>query len=413
MKKIAYLCTMMLLSVNMMAQIDPNDQNWECFINEDFSGNRSWNAYWDDTRDISGYQSLWRCFAYHSWNSGVTGGVQYERHAYQKDNAIFDTNNHTLRLIEELISQNSLWCNDGYVPAPWLKYCHFCDAIQNQHPEVHYHTGMIESINPVGYGYYEIECKMPVHEGAYSAFWLWSDLGNKYNEIDVFEHGKRVCHTDLDTETLSGIWYNPDGTNLHPNNNNSGAHRYGDITHFLSTVQPTLDEYHTFGCLWMPDRVVFYIDGTVINGFYDSDFIPPHPMWLKISHLLDSDAKIVVNNNSIWGDWSDEMTINYIKGYRLKTDCDSDVTIRSATDFNNYVYSTKHTITIGGQSGSLTIPTNSVFTFRAVENIAIDGELVVPQSVSMTLMCHECPQCSLEGVEFPSYNCGLNNSTND
>lgn len=407
MKKYFYLCCVLLLSMNTMAQIDPHDQNWECFINEDFSGVRSWNNYWDDTRDTANYQSLWRCFAYHRWNSGVTGNVKRERHAYQKDHAVFDPVNHTLRLIEELKSQDSLHCGSGYSPAPWLKYCHFCDEPQNQHPNVHYHTGMIESIDPVGYGYYEIECKMPIHKGAYSAFWFWGNLGNKYGEIDVFEHCQGLCDTDLATETLSGIWYNPDSTNL----SGTGvpiAHRYGDCRNYLSTNAPTLEAYHTFGCLWLPEKVAFYIDGEAIGEFSDPDFIPPHPMWLKVTLAEDLDARVVENNDSVWGEWRDEMTVNYIKGYRLKTDCNTDVTIRSVTDFSNFVYSTKHTITMGGLTGSLTIPGNSVFTMRAVESITIDGELEVPQGVEMTLMVHDCPQCSMEGVVLPNYSCGMN-----
>ena len=100
MKKFVYLCGMMLLSMNIMAQIDLNDQNWECFIDEDFSGIRSWNdRYWEDDKDEVNYQPLWRCFAYHDWASGVTG-AHYERHAYQLINTVFDNTNHTLRNFE-------------------------------------------------------------------------------------------------------------------------------------------------------------------------------------------------------------------------------------------------------------------------------------------------------------------------
>lgn len=38
MKKIIYLCAMMLLCLNAMAQIDPYDKNWDTVFIEDFSG---------------------------------------------------------------------------------------------------------------------------------------------------------------------------------------------------------------------------------------------------------------------------------------------------------------------------------------------------------------------------------------
>ena len=411
MKKFVYLCGMMLLCMNMMAQIDLDDDNWECFINENFSGVRYWDNHWEDQKDTIGYEPIWRCFTDCEWNSGVTGAIK-ERHAYQRSHAVFGSN-HTLSLLGELKSQRSLWCGDGYVPAPWNKYCHFCDSIQNQHPYVHYHSGMIESIDPVGYGYYEIESKMPVHDGACSAFWFWSNLGNTYNEIDVFEHSTRLCPSDLNTETLSGIWYNPYGSNLHAVVDEWGniiiprAKRYANHLNTLPENVPTLDEYHTFGCLWLPEKVAFYIDGVVVNEFDNPERIPPHPMWIKITHLEDLDAYISSgqNGDTIWGNWNDEMTINYITGYRLKTDCSVDVVIRNLLDFNGFVYKTKHSITMGGQNSTLTIPVGRNFTMRAVESIIIDGPFELPLGTQMTLMTHDCPECSMEGVVLPQHNC--------
>ena len=43
MKKFIYLCGMMLLSLNMMAQIDVNDKNWKRVFSDSFSDSgRSW-----------------------------------------------------------------------------------------------------------------------------------------------------------------------------------------------------------------------------------------------------------------------------------------------------------------------------------------------------------------------------------
>ena len=38
------------------------------------------------------------------------------------------------------------------------------------------------------YGYFEIRCQIPVHEGSKTAFWLWdAQTDEYYEEIDVFE----------------------------------------------------------------------------------------------------------------------------------------------------------------------------------------------------------------------------------
>lgn len=62
MKKFLYLCGMMLMGLNMMAQIDLNDRNWDTLFMEDFSIVRDWseNKWQDGSTDAT---SFWRCFA--------------------------------------------------------------------------------------------------------------------------------------------------------------------------------------------------------------------------------------------------------------------------------------------------------------------------------------------------------------
>ncbi len=422
MKKFIYLCGMMLITTNIMAQIDLDDQNWKCFIDEDFSIPRYWDSHWEDQNGEQNYQPLWKCFADEIWWSGVIGTIN-ERHAYQRTNVVF-SNDSTLKLIGELKSQHPMKCSQNgisdstYSPAPYYKYCHKCDSVHLQHPYVHYYTGMIETIDPVGYGYYEIECKMPVHNGAYSAFWFWSNLGHTYNEIDVFEHSTNLT-PNLYNESLSGIWYNPFGATVTGVINDYGdtiippAQRLASHHHFLPENSTTLDEYHKFGCLWMPERVTFYVDGIAVNDFNDPNMIPPHPMWLKITHVEDFNAKIGIdeNNDTIWGDWNDEMTIKYVKAYRLKTDCTDDIVIRNISDFNSYVFSTKHTIIIRGENNTLAIPYGSCFTMRAAESITIDKSFEISQGSEMTLIVHDCPECSMEDVVIPTHNCRTETET--
>lgn len=427
MKKFVYLCGMMLLSMNIMAQIDLNDKNWDTVFIDDFSGNRYWDRHWDETNgDDPNYNPIWRCFPYEAWASGVTlydssDSTYHSIHAYQPSQAVFETDS-TMKLISVFKSTIPLHCGNSssdtsYCHAPWLKYCHYCDSFPLQHPDVHYYSGMIETINPVSFGYYEIECKMPIHPGACSAFWLYSSLGGTYNEIDIFEHCKSLCPNNLSKETLSGIWYNPIGTNYKPIKDDYGniivpqAQRFANKNHILPNTSNTLEYYHKYGCLWLPDKVEFYVDGNIVNECNVPEQIPQFPMWLKITHNEDKYANYKTLENPEWRRIADEMTINYVKVYRLKSSCDSILTVRSNTDLSNY-FSVKNSITMGAQTGILTLTSNHAYTFRAVESITIDGGFEVPVGTELTLITQECPEWSFEGLDLPSYNCGMGNISN-
>jgi hypothetical protein len=416
MKKFVYLCGMMLLSMNIMAQIDLNDKNWDTVFIEDFSGNRYWDRHWDDSTGVSGYKPLWRCFHYCLWNSGVIHPKEYygDFSAYQPCNAVFDSDN-TLKLVGSYKSEKCMTCSSEisdttFLPAPWHKYCHFCDATPQQKYNIHYFSGMIESTDSLGYGYYEIKCKMPIHRGSSDAFWLWSDYG-KYEEIDMFEHSFFFCNGNTEKSFISGIFYNPDGTNYHDTIINGvlhhGAFKYARCSYYVPTTSTSLDQYHTYGCLWLPERVAWYFDGVLYNEETDPSHIPQHPMWLKITHYQDS-AAILSNNPETWWHETDEMTIDYVKYYRLKTDCDTDLVIRSTFAFQNFNnnplnYTVKRSITMGGQNTTMVIPNNINFTMRAVDSITIDGAFEVPCGTEMTFITQECPECSQEGLYFNGF----------
>ena len=301
-----------------------------------------------------------------------------------------------------------------FFPAPWYKYCHYCDTEPLENQDIHYFSGMLESADSLGYGYYEIKCKMPIQSGSHDAFWFWSNYG-KYEEIGVFEHSAYYCDGDTAKGIISGIYYNPDSTNYYdvidPITNDvlaHGVYHYASFSYHTSTISPTLDQYHTYGCLWLPERVAWYFDGILYNEETDPSHIPQHPMWMKINHFEDKAAFTVVEEDTIWWQGTDEMTIDYVKHYRLKTDCGTDLVIRSINDFqvfnnNNANYKVKRSISMGGQNTALTIPNNINFTMRAVESITIDGAFEIPLGTEMTLITQNCPECSQEGVHSQNY----------
>ena len=416
MKKFVYLCGMMLLSMNMMAQIDLNDRNWDTLFFEDFSGIRGWDStFWEDKNlSVSDYKPLWRCFVDNLWGTGVTW-VNHKKHifqgynAYQLSNARFCTDS-TMKLVGDFKGESPISCGTGgYYHAPWLKYCHYCDHVGDDHPAVHYFSGMIETIDTVGYGYYEIKCKMPVHPGTHDAFWFWGNFGH-YEEIDVFEHSARLCDGNITKGFHVGLFYNDYGPAYEPvidsitgNILDPGAKMYAHMSYHSEPSQP-LDEYHTYGCLWLPERVEWYYDGVLFNEETNPNHIPQHPMWLKIEHYQDDS---IIQNGDWWRE-SDEMTIKYVKALRLNFDCNTDEVIRSQSDLDGFIFKVKHSITIGGLNNTeLIVSDPENITLRAVESITIDGAFEVPFGACMTLITQNCPQCSTEGVVMPQHNCGM------
>ena len=56
MKKFIYLCGMMLLSLNIMAQIDLNDRNWDTVLIENFDESSSYWEWHQGNFSISNYR---------------------------------------------------------------------------------------------------------------------------------------------------------------------------------------------------------------------------------------------------------------------------------------------------------------------------------------------------------------------
>ena len=99
------------------------------------------------------------------------------------------------------------------------------------------------------YGYYECRCRLKKREGWWCAFWLQSpiigaSLDPKLTgaEVDIMEsfHPGKICH------------------------HNAFTGGYGLDMQCISVGGKdgvSIDEFHTFGVLWTPEKYVFYVDG--------------------------------------------------------------------------------------------------------------------------------------------------------
>lgn len=386
MKKFVYLFGMILLNLNMMAQIDLGNGIWELVVIENFdTPARTWI-----TNSFLSSDDFWRAYPGH----GVTN-KDYPM-IYQFTQCHFNDTDEVMELVSEYHSQ--ITNNDYYLPQ-WMWLSQGGPGYPNNE-NLFFFTGSIDYVNynhythtidKFLYGYFEIRCKLPIHNGSWPAFWLFGNGPDTYEEIDILEY---TSHSGCDGDPLRGysfgIWHNPNGTNYVEDGTNDGAHKFFEDFHHILTTDPDLRQYHTYGCEWMPDYVRWYCDGNIVAEYNDIRHIPQYPKTLKINYDLKDYALDNTNHPDGWSG-SDVMTIDYVKVYKLKTDCETDEYITTGTQFANYDRKMKHSITIGSLNGSVIVPSNTDVSMRANDFIQIDGEFEIPVGSQMTLSVHECP----------------------
>lgn len=130
------------------------------------------------------------------------------------------------------------------------------------------------------------------------------------------------------------------------------------------------------------------MDGEVVNDYCDVDSIPCHPLTIKVNYAIDNSA--LANGVPAWRG-NGTMTVEYVKVYKLKCDCNTDVTITNNTQLANFDQKVKHNITIGSSNG-ITVLTNTNVTMRACNSITINGPFEVPTGAQLGMIVHPCPE---------------------
>lgn len=164
-----------------------------------------------------------------------------------------------------------------------------------------YFSGLISTVNSFNstHGYFEIKAKVSDGQGLWPAFWL---LTTKYvedvPEIDIMEY----------------IGQFPDEVNhtYHYFIPEENWHLVSTPT-FKTTADDFSDNFHTYGVLWEPDAITWYVDGEAVKKI-DSD-----------EYLISGQSMYVIANLAVGGSWPgspDDTTefpstfeIDYIKAY--------------------------------------------------------------------------------------------------
>ena len=149
-----------------------------------------------------------------------------------------------------------------------------------------YTSGMLFSNYTQTYGYFEMKAELPHGQGLWPAFWL----ATGFNEIDVLE--------GLGSDTK--VPYN-------------AIHSLQVPSLGVANYIPHDDGYHTYGALWTPQNIVFYVDGTEI--------------WRTATPSDMNQPMHIIANLALGGSWAGlpdgstpfpaHMNIDYIRAYAL------------------------------------------------------------------------------------------------
>lgn len=156
------------------------------------------------------------------------------------------------------------------------------------------------------YGYFEIEAKLPKGKGAWPAFWLFNQLGERRPEIDIMEAypgGEAPWSAPGADGTTTATMYAP----VVWNDSTSRA-GYGKI------ATPDLAAgFHKYGVKWEPNRITFYFDG--VEG-YSIQAALSDPMYI-ILDLWFGSASGTPDGSTPTGA-SNSFAINYVKAWQFR-----------------------------------------------------------------------------------------------
>jgi beta-glucanase (GH16 family) len=172
--------------------------------------------------------------------------------------------------------------------------------INNEKIISNYGVGLVSNTTEFGYGYFEIEAKLPTGRNLWPAFWMWS-FDSWPPEIDILEGYssiKKPSYFKLPLYSLLGFWNVQ--TNYHYETKD-GNKSIGGKTHWFGFKDPK-KHFIKYGCLWEENRIIFYYNDRKVRTIKDK----------KILNSLKGTKMNVILNNHIREDIGDFGTSEFI-----------------------------------------------------------------------------------------------------
>lgn len=372
MKKSLYLCVVLLLSVNMMAQIEAIEDRIDyCHYHE-----KHLNVTYPQTN-----HSISAGWMYNSHYSDEFNGSVLNSNKWTKKDHYYHPNNPQIGYLAEnvSVSNGKLVISVRYDEVPQTYY------YDSDHPTIStsYSTGGIVSNNKIRYGYYEIECYLPKNHKYKPCF--WTVAGDAiYDEIDVFE----LTNSDNSPYKIQQNEY----SNLHDPTTESKTRQY------LTLSDSITGKTSRFGVEVFPYEIVFYINGHVSSRLqYDPDKSEAGNTFTcsDITKTIPMQVRLTFNTfvqNGIPQPHED-FTVNYFRCYKLSrgTVDTYHPTIFTPSEESCKVY--PHVILGGtGYTANITSPTS----------VWAEQDIILDKGFSLAAGTEFCARVIYHGDENPA-----------
>jgi len=229
------------------------------------------------------------------------------------------------------------------------------------------------------FGYLEISARFPTSYYPYwPAFWLWSKDCSAQppytDEIDIAENG--AYNSENGYMVGTNYHLHIPGTDCYGPDHSTSDEETKDVPFLLSSG------FHKYAIGWWPDRLIWYIDDSPVRTIYDPTgaSIPQHAMAAILNFAIDpwyaylpsdwNDESITPHGNRSPTFFPQYFEIDYLRYYKLDTDCNNDITICTpSSDYSSRAV--ERSISTGGGC-STTFNTSDSYVLRATDYVLLD-----------------------------------------
>jgi len=370
MKKYLILILYILYSVVGYGQVTPiKDRNWVLnpSLSDEFNGTSVDTAKWITDNVFAWFAKT------HWWN--VT--------------------------IEDMPRNNNNGNNIGVRPNRMLRLK--CESLPPYHNGVGSSGGIETKEHNYLYGYYEIRARLPGYFSTDSmkhcSRGLWPTLYTSHQVRDPNDWSCIIEHNEIDIVEPSG--------NTHDNNewtddaqtNSIGHHMLIDTIPCVNTklgakkihnLPPMYENFHKYAAECLPDRIIYYFDDVPIHTVYGSVEMPLPNTLMRVT---------ICNQLNKWEVFKGYNTplplyydVDYFRYYQLNTQyCNSDALIANNAQLSAFIYGVRRNIIIGNGTAAISLNAGESVTFRATNDVTINGDFTVPLGCELNIIPTPCP----------------------
>ncbi|MCL2511181.1 MAG: glycoside hydrolase family 16 protein [Bacteroidales bacterium] len=256
------------------------------------------------------------------------------------------------------------------------------------------------------YGYYEIRAKLPgywsVDSSKHCSRGFWPTFYTYHQVRDPEDPSCIIEHEEIDIIEPNG--YKINGEPMDNAQSNSIGHGMIDTLECAPSplslknihgLPPVYENFHKYAAECLPDRIIFYFDDVPIHTVYKGPF-PFTLMRVVICNQLHngSDRWLSQAPNVFKGyntPWPIHYDVDYFRYYQLNTQyCNTDALIANNAQLASFIYGVRRNITIGNGSAAISLNAGGSVTFRATNDVTINGEFTVPLGCEFNIIPTPC-----------------------